>query len=190
MKLRLKLLKCHKYHQIQTVSTCLSNWQVVFDEFSMNSIKNYKCTACSQQFKRNDSLMAHYKLVHQKIKKKCDICGKQVAPTSFKRHKKSYACQRNKKIDSKTAGEGMKIDSNQLNVPAIATEKKKPCPRCQKIMHVCSISRHLSTQACNGIIASQSGNKSIINDNCKNFSIEVHCNIPFLLLIPFVKLFA
>lgn len=99
----------------------------------------YPCDKCNKIFERKDSFTAHYKLVHQKIKKQCENCGKYIAPTSLKRHKNSNGC----------------IKGNLTLVPPPsndsidgAAKTKKPCPNCGKAMHTCSLRRHMKT-VCN-----------------------------------------
>lgn len=100
----------------------------------------HPCDKCIKKFKRKDTLDAHDKLVHQKEKKQCEICGKRIAPTSFKRHKKSKRClQTILNPTVPTPQPAMLNDSENT----AAKKKQKPCLQCGKLMHPCSIRRHL-----------------------------------------------
>lgn len=59
------------------------------------------CIFCPNKYTRPDNLNIHIKEVHKGLKKKCNICNKELRASSFQRHLKTQIHRR--KLQSKNA---------------------------------------------------------------------------------------
>ena len=58
------------------------------------------CNICNKTFPRHSSLELHFSSVHEKLKSKCNICGKEVSTSNIKTHieamhgeRKNFKCE-------------------------------------------------------------------------------------------------
>lgn len=80
-----------------------------------------------------------------------------MSATSLNRHKKSMACKqqpsKSNSVDNKIEYiERIEIETNGNSQTLTKTMgNRKSCIYCGKVMHICSLNRHLKTQACKSL---------------------------------------
>lgn len=82
-------MKCHKFtrtlQQLRETDTKSKEYYLK-NMKPLEVGKPVNICSCGKKFSRTDNLKTHEKCVHQKLKVKCELCGKFLHPNGMNRH--------------------------------------------------------------------------------------------------------